>query len=162
MARRLLLIGVLLLVTVAAAGAAGGAGSSGTAVKLGHTKLGSVLVNGQGRTLYLFEADKGGKSACNGRCASFWPPLLTVGMPQAGAGVKSSLLGMAKRSDGRFQVTYANHPLYRYVKDARAGQTAGENVDAFGAEWYAVSAAGKKVEPKNSGSTPGYPGDGRR
>ena len=51
-----------------------------------------------------------------------------------------------KRADGRLQVTYNHHPLYTFVKDTGKGQTNGEDIDAFGAEWYAVSAAGAKVE----------------
>ena len=62
------------------------------------------------------------------------------------AGAKASLLGTTKRADGRLQVTYNHHPLYTFVKDTRKGQTNGEEVDAFGAEWYALSPAGTKVE----------------
>jgi predicted lipoprotein with Yx(FWY)xxD motif len=120
-----------------AASAKVGAASSG---------LGRVLVDGRGRTLYLFARDKHGKSACSGKCAGFWPPLITSGKPLATAGAKTSLLGTTKRADGRLQVTYNHHPLYTFVNDTRKGQTNGEEVDAFGAEWYAVSAAGLKVE----------------
>ena len=108
--------------------------------------LGKVLVNGHGQTLYLFEKDKHGKSACSGACANQWPPTFTTGKPHAGAGVKASLLGTTKRSDGKTQVTYAGHPLYAYVGDSRAGQANGEGSKAFGAEWYVMNAAGKKVD----------------
>jgi predicted lipoprotein with Yx(FWY)xxD motif len=132
-----------------AASAKVGAASSG---------LGRVLVDGRGRTLYLFARDKHGKSACSGKCAGFWPPLITSGKPLATAGAKTSLLGTTKRADGRLQVTYNHHPLYTFVNDTRKGQTNGEEVDAFGAEWYAVSAAGLKVEKSaatsNSGGDP--------
>jgi predicted lipoprotein with Yx(FWY)xxD motif len=57
------------------------------------SKLGKILVNGNSQTLYLFEKDKNGKSACSGACATNWPPLLTKGKPMASGGVKSSLLG---------------------------------------------------------------------
>ena len=117
-------------------------------VAVATTRLGRVLVDGRGRTLYLFEKDRHGKSACSGKCAGFWPPLITSGKPLATAGAKMSLLGTTKRGDGRLQVTYNHHPLYRFVKDTRKGQTNGEEVDAFGAEWYAVSPAGAKVEKK--------------
>jgi len=132
-----------------AASAKVGAASSG---------LGRVLVDGRGRTLYLFARDKHGKSACSGKCAGFWPPLITSGKPLATAGAKTSLLGTTKRADGRLQVTYNHHPLYTFVNDTRKGQTNGEEVDAFGAEWYAVAAAGLKVEKSaatsNSGGDP--------
>ena len=119
-------------------------------VSTGTTSLGRILVDSRGRTLYLFEKDKNGRSACTASCAGAWPPLITAGKPRAGAGVKASLLGEMKRADGRMQVTYNHHPLYLFVKDTKKGQTTGQNVDAFGAEWYAVSPSGTNVEPKTS------------
>jgi predicted lipoprotein with Yx(FWY)xxD motif len=114
-------------------------------VNLRKTKLGPVLVNSKGHTLYLFKKDKNGKSSCTGSCATSWPPLLTRGKPTAGSGVKASLLGTTRRSNGSLQVTYNKHPLYRYTLDTKAGQTKGEGVLAFGAKWYAVSAKGTAV-----------------
>jgi predicted lipoprotein with Yx(FWY)xxD motif len=103
------------------------------------------------QTLYLFEKDKNGKSACSGACATNWPPLLTKGTPKGTGGVKSSLLGTTKRSDGTTQVTYNKHPLYRFKGDAnKVGATKGEGLDAFGAEWYVVGTNGKKIEKKGS------------
>src|ERR1043166_6054437 len=96
--------------------------SSGAMVKVRSTSLGKIVVDAQGRTLYLFEKDKNHRSACSGQCAKFWPPLITSGKPRASAGVKASLLGTTKRSDGRMQVTYAGHPLYRYLEDKAPGQ----------------------------------------
>ena len=112
--------------------------------KVGH--LGKVLTNGHGQTLYLFEKDKHGKSACNGQCAAGWPPALTTGKPIAGKGVSSSKLGTTKRKDGKLQVTYNGHPLYAYIGDSKAGQAKGEGSKAFGAEWYVVNAKGNKVD----------------
>ena len=88
-------------------------------------------VDARGRTLYLFEKDKSGKSACSGKCATFWPPLMTSGKPIAAAGAKASLLGTTKRADGRLQVTQYHHPLYTFVKDTRKGQTKGQGLDFF-------------------------------
>jgi predicted lipoprotein with Yx(FWY)xxD motif len=105
-----------------------------------------MLVDGRGRTLYLFEADKGTASRCDGACASVWPPLTTAGSPVAGAGVSASKLGTAKRGDGTTEVTYHGHPLYTYAGDSPPGQTTGQGSDDFGAEWYAVSAAGTPIE----------------
>jgi predicted lipoprotein with Yx(FWY)xxD motif len=114
------------------------------AKKLG---LGTIVVDGKGMTLYMFGKDQGGKSSCDGACATAWPPLLTSGKPMPGSGVKESLLGTTRRSDGSTQVTYNNWPLYYFVKDKAPGETAGQNVDAFGAEWYVLSAAkGTKLE----------------
>ncbi|HEX7083679.1 MAG TPA: hypothetical protein VF186_06160 [Gaiellaceae bacterium] len=123
-------------------------------VQIRTTALGPILVDASGRTLYLFEADKGKKSACYGKCAALWPPLVTTGAPRAGSGAKAALLGTTKRHDGSLQVTYAGHPLYLFLKDKHAGQTSGENKDAFGAEWYALSAAGRKVEPHGKSPAP--------
>ena len=114
-------------------------------VSLRKTKLGLMLVNSRGHTLYLFAKDRNGKSACSAICARFWPPLLSQGKPTAGRGVKASLLGRTRRGNGSLQVTYNRHPLYTYALDKRAGQTNGQGSFAFGAKWYAVSAKGTAV-----------------
>jgi predicted lipoprotein with Yx(FWY)xxD motif len=129
---------------LAASSVAGNARASAT-VSLARTKLGMVLVNSRGHTLYLFAKDRNGTSACSGSCARFWPPLLSSGQPTAGSGVNRSLLGKTRRSDGRLQVTYNRHPLYTFALDKKAGQTSGQGNLAFGARWYAVSARGTKV-----------------
>lgn len=114
-------------------------------VSLHKTKLGLILVNSKGHTLYMFGKDKNGKSACSGSCVKFWPPLIRSGKPTAGPGVKASMLGMTKRSNGSLQLTYDKHPLYSFALDKQAGQTNGEGNLAFGARWYAVSARGTAV-----------------
>ena len=121
-----------------------------TTVHVAKTRLGKILVDSHGRTLYLFKKDKGKKSACSGACAQFWPPLRTSGKPKAGSGAKASLLGTTKRSDGKPQVTYNGHPVYGFVMDKKAGDTNGEGVTAFGAKWFAISASGKQVSPKTA------------
>jgi predicted lipoprotein with Yx(FWY)xxD motif len=115
-------------------------------VGVANTPLGRVVVDSNGRTLYLFEKDKNRRSACSGRCAKFWPPLLTHGKPVARAGAKQSLLGTIRRANGSQQVTYAGHPLYRNAQDRRPGQTKGEGSLLFGAGRDALSPAGKKIE----------------
>ena len=134
--------------------------SGGGKVAVANTALGRILVDGRGRTLYLFQKDKHGTSACSGSCAGFWPPLITSGKPLATAGARPSLLGTTRRADGRLQVTYNHHPLYTFVKDTRKGQTNGEELNVFGAEWYAVSAAGAKIEKKDATSSGGDPSPG--
>ncbi|MFC4898596.1 hypothetical protein ACFQVD_29875 [Streptosporangium amethystogenes subsp. fukuiense] len=114
-------------------------------VRLGDTKIGKVLVGEGDRTLYLFEKDKGGKSSCSGPCAQAWPPYLTDERPRAGKGVKEKLLGTTKRDDGTAQVTYNGHPLYYFIKDTKAGETNGQDLNSFGDDWYAVDADGKKA-----------------
>jgi predicted lipoprotein with Yx(FWY)xxD motif len=114
-------------------------------IKTHSSPLGRILVDANGRTLYLFAKDKH-TSTCSGACAAYWPPVLTRGKPIARAGAKASLLGTVRRSNGSMQVTYAGHPLYRFALDTKAGQTKGEGRDDFGAEWDAVTPAGKHAE----------------
>jgi predicted lipoprotein with Yx(FWY)xxD motif len=138
--------------------------SKGAVVSTAKTSLGRIIVGSNGRTLYLFEKDRNGKSACSGQCAVFWPPLITSGKPGVTGGAKASLIGTTRRADGRLQVTYNHHPLYTFVKDKKAGQTNGEGVNAFGAGWDAMSPAGARIEkpsapsPGGSGGYGGYGG----
>jgi predicted lipoprotein with Yx(FWY)xxD motif len=128
------------------------AGAKGPVVSTTKTSLGRILIDSRGRTLYLFEKDRHGKTACTGQCAAFWPPLIASGKPRATRAAKTSRLGTTKRPDGRLQVTYNHHPLYTFAKDKMKGQTSGEEVEAFGAEWYVVSPAGARVEKQTSSS----------
>ena len=105
-----------------------------------------MVVDSRGRTLYLFEKDKGRSSTCYGACASYWPPLTTAGKPRAGQGVHAALLGTTKRKDGRVEVTYAGHPLYYFAGDMKRGDLKGEGLNQFGAGWDVVSPTGKKIE----------------
>jgi predicted lipoprotein with Yx(FWY)xxD motif len=147
--RSLAVLGLAAALGTAGFLAAGSIASSATGtnatVSLRTTKLGPVLVNSRGHTLYLFRKDRNDKSACTGTCAQFWPPLLNRGKASAGPGVKASMLGTIRRSNGSLQVTYNRHPLYSYTLDKRAGQTNGEAILAFGAKWYAVSSRGAAV-----------------
>jgi predicted lipoprotein with Yx(FWY)xxD motif len=108
--------------------------------------LGQILVDGNGRALYLFEADRGTSSSCYDACAGVWPPLTTSGTPVAGAGVTQSLLTTTTRNDGSAEVVYNGHPLYYFISDKQAGDTTGQGLSSFGADWYVLSAAGTKVD----------------
>jgi predicted lipoprotein with Yx(FWY)xxD motif len=110
-----------------------------------NSKLGKILVDGGGKTLYLFEKDTGSASTCYGACATYWPPVLTDGAPKAGAGIDAMLLGTTKRTDGTTEVTYGGHPLYYVVTDHNPGDATGQDVTNFGAAWYVVGPDGKKV-----------------
>lgn len=110
-----------------------------------NSRLGQILVDASGRTLYLFAADKGTASVCYADCAAAWPPVLTTGAPQADAGVDPSLLGTTMRNDGTAEVTYAGHPLYYFIADKKPGDATGEGVNGFGAPWYVLSASGMQV-----------------
>ena len=138
------------------------AASAGATVNVGSGSLGSYLVDSQGRTLYLFEKDTGTKSMCSGACASLWPPSTTSGRPTAGSKVDAAMLGTSTRSDGKSQLTYNGHPLYRYSGDGAAGDTSGQGLTAFGGSWFVVSPAGQKIAGQattsgtNGGGSYGY------
>jgi predicted lipoprotein with Yx(FWY)xxD motif len=151
----------LVALTVAACGGGGSAAtaatpktSSGASATVGVSKssLGSILVNSNGRTLYLFKADSATTSACSGACASAWPPLLVTGKPTAGTGLTASKLGTITRSGGNQQVTYNGHPLYTFVKDQKLGDVNGQGVTAFGASWFALSPSGNQASAPASSS----------
>jgi predicted lipoprotein with Yx(FWY)xxD motif len=149
------------MIAVAIAGCGGGSGnanatpsttttkqpsaSGGATVNVRSTSLGKILVDSSGRSLYLFEKDTGSKSTCFGACATAWPPFRTNGKPMASTGVTAALLGTTTRSDGNPEVTYNGHPLYSYAGDQKAGDTNGQALNQFGAPWYVVSPAGKKI-----------------
>ncbi|HET7466892.1 MAG TPA: hypothetical protein VFL29_09500 [Candidatus Dormibacteraeota bacterium] len=121
------------------------ASAGGTVINVASTRLGTILVDGSGRTLYLFVADKGTSSVCYGQCATYWPPVLTKGSPSAGAGVDAALLGTTSRSDGTVEVTYGGHPLYYFITDKKAGDVTGQGINGFGGPWYVVAPSGMQV-----------------
>jgi predicted lipoprotein with Yx(FWY)xxD motif len=120
--------------------------SATSTVATKSSSLGTFLVDAKGQTLYLWDADHGSMSTCNGECATDWPPLTTKSAPKAGAGVKASLLGTTKRADGTQEVTYAGHPLYTFAGDTAPGQTTGQGSGAFGAPWWVVTPAGQAIQ----------------
>jgi predicted lipoprotein with Yx(FWY)xxD motif len=119
--------------------------TGGTTVAVAKSRLGSILVDSRGITLYDFVKDKRGTSSCYGACAALWPPLITKGKPHAGHGVRASLLGTTRRKDGKLEVTYNHHPLYYYVSDRKPGQTTGQRLNQFGGLWWVLSPSGKEI-----------------
>jgi predicted lipoprotein with Yx(FWY)xxD motif len=111
------------------------------------SRFGEILVDGQGRALYLFAADKTSASTCYGACATAWPPLLT----EKGATIDAmhmataSLTGTTTRNDGTVQVTYNGHPLYYFQGDTKPGQVTCQAVVNFGAAWYVVDPHGNAI-----------------
>jgi predicted lipoprotein with Yx(FWY)xxD motif len=130
---------------IAAVAFANGTKSGGTTIAVAKTRIGRILVDSKGITLYDFVTDKGGVSGCYGACAALWPPLITKGKPHAGPGVRASLLGTTKRKDGKLEVTYNHHPLYYFVTDRKPGQTTGQGVNQFGGPWWVLSPAGREI-----------------
>jgi predicted lipoprotein with Yx(FWY)xxD motif len=158
--KKLLTAGTVLLATAALLAACGGGGgdnketkkrsapattaaATGPAtVKTGQTGIGTVLVDADGKTLYLFANDQGTTSAVPANIAQAWPPLTVTGSPVAGPGLDKSKLGTAPQPDGQTFVTYNGHLLYRFSGDASAGQTNGHKL---GNIWYAVTATGERA-----------------
>ena len=154
---RILMVAALALAATVLTAAAVADNKGSAVVKIGPSKLGRILVDSHGKTLYLWAHDRGSRSTCYGQCAAYWPPLTTAGKPIARSGARSALLGTTRRADGRMQVTYNHHPLYYFVGDKRAGQTAGEGLTGFGGRWDPLSAAGNAVRKGGStGSGSGY------
>ena len=117
-----------------------------TAITVGSAAgVGKVIVDPKGMTLYYFQKDQGGKSACYGACEQAWPPQISEGKPQAGEGAMASKLGTTTRKDGTTQVTYAGWPLYTFVEDKKPGEDNGTDSKAFGASWYPLHPNGEKA-----------------
>jgi predicted lipoprotein with Yx(FWY)xxD motif len=147
--KNVLRVGVTAVVAFALAGTAVAEGkptARSATLTTASSSLGRIVVNGQGRTLYLFEKDAHAHSACSGLCATYWPPVLTSGKAVAIKGAKQSLIGSIARADGSRQVTYAGHPLYLFSGDTARGQTNGEGLQDFGAGWYALAPSGTKID----------------
>jgi predicted lipoprotein with Yx(FWY)xxD motif len=156
----------LVALAVSACGGGGGAATAATppaasktkttptqtaTVRVANSRLGRILVDSTGHTLYLFKADSGTSSACSGACAVAWPPLRTGATPAVAGGANAALLRTIPRSDGAPQVTYNGHPLYTFVKDHKPGDVNGQGLTAFGAAWFAVSPAGNQISSHPTG-----------
>ena len=129
-------------------------GADRAAVRVERTKLGPILVDGHGHTLYLYLKDHHGTSACYGACARIWPPVLASAAPVAGPGVAGAKLTTTRRSDHTRQLVYNGHPLYALAADARPGEMDGEG---FLGTWFVVSPAGDRVAKPGASSSPeGY------
>jgi predicted lipoprotein with Yx(FWY)xxD motif len=131
--------------------------------------VGTVLVNGDGRTLYMLTAEQGGKIVCtvSSGCTKYWSPAtLPVGVSSgvAGSGAQASLLGTVKDASGQSRLTYGGWPVYTFVGDTSSGVAKGQGVSSFGGTWWAINAAGMPVTSPSGGSTsttkapPGYSG----
>ena len=120
----------------------------GQAVRVARSKLGPILVNGQGHTLYLSLKDRHGESNCYGGCARVWPPAIASGVPRVGPGVAAGKLTTTRRTDHKRQLVYNGHPLYAMSADTRPGDMAGQG---FLGTWFVVSPAGRGIgKPRTS------------
>ena len=123
-------------------------------VKVGQSRLGPILVDGSGRTVYYFTQDKPKRALCTSdylNCTTMWPPLMTTGRPHGEAGVKTGLLQVLHRTKpAGSQVTYHGHPLYRYVDDKKPGDMAGQALYDY---WYVLSPSGRPIKRNNRSRT---------
>jgi predicted lipoprotein with Yx(FWY)xxD motif len=131
--------------TTKPASANSGGGTAAVVTAASAPKLGRIIVDSKGFTLYDFHKDKGTTSSCYGGCAQVWPPLITEGKPEAGEGAMGPKLGTSERKDGTVQVTYAGHPLYTYTGDTKPGDANGNDFSSFGAQWYALLPSGEEA-----------------
>lgn len=147
-------LAVLVIALVSrSSGSHGGSASASAGLHVGTSKYGPILVDAEGRTLYLFISDKHGESSCYGACAKVWPPLLESGAAKPGKGVTAALMTPVRRRDGTSQVAYHHHPLYRMSADKRPGQMAGQ---AFLGTWFVVSPHGNAITGGVKPSSGGY------
>ena len=135
-------VAVILLTRSSSPAAPRAAPPAAPSVRVAQTKLGRILVNSEGRTLYLYVKDRGTKSACSRRCAQVWPPATVTGAPTAGPGVAAAKLTTTKGANNGRQLVYNGHPLYTLSADVRPGQINGEG---FLGTWFVISAAGQRI-----------------
>jgi predicted lipoprotein with Yx(FWY)xxD motif len=140
----------------AATGSAPAPGATGAVVTTASTSLGTILVDGTGRTVYDFANDTGTASTCNGSCAAVWHPVVSPAtLPTPPAGV-TGRLGSTTRSDGSSQLTVAGHPVYTFTGDGGPGETKGQGVRLNGGLWTVVSPAGSPVTDTAPSSSSTY------
>lgn len=119
--------------------------AAGATLMVSDSPLGEIVVDGDGRTLYLLTSDSPDESTCSGDCANAWPPLTADEDPTAGEGADESLLGTIEREDGSTQVTYGDWPLYYFQGDAAPGEVNGQGIESFGGVWWVVAPSGEAI-----------------
>ena len=163
--------GVLLLAACGGGGSGYGGSSSGsdnqgapTAGRIGvaTTPAGKVLVDPEGRTLYVFAPDSRGHSTCTGSCESYWPPVPGADAKRGATAAVTATLGTIKRADGSSQLTADGYPVYTYVGDHAEGQSNGQGTNLSGGLWWVVSPSGARVTtaPASSSGASGAGGGG--
>jgi len=118
----------------------------GTRIVAAGSEFGTMLFDGTGQAIYLFDIETTAKPECYDACAEAWPPVLTTGDPLAGPGVESSLLATTERTDGTIQVTYNDHPLYFYAHENKH-EVRCHDIFLNGGNWYVVQPGGDAAPP---------------
>jgi predicted lipoprotein with Yx(FWY)xxD motif len=119
--------------------------AASSAISVRQTSFGKALTDANGRTLYLFAADRPNVSRLSAAGRAFWPPFTSSAKPSATGGAQAGAIGSVAGTTGARQVTYNGHPLYYFVGDRTPGQTAGQALNQFGARWYVVSPSGGAI-----------------
>lgn len=117
--------------------------AAGTTIVVRGSEFGTMLFGPKRQAIYIFQKDRRNRSNCYGECARLWPPVYSNGRPNAGRGVKASLLGTTKRRGGRMQVTYNGKPLYYYANEG-PGEVRCHNVFLNGGLWWVIGPNGKR------------------
>jgi predicted lipoprotein with Yx(FWY)xxD motif len=146
--RRILTLLVFMAICGLLSASVAGAGASGPTLQLRKTKIGTILVNARGFTVYAYTADGRNKNVCAAEsgCPTIWPAVTSAGAPSLGRGLKSSLVRRIRVRGVGEQLTYAGHPLYTYISDSGPGQTFYVNVFEFRGRWPAINASGQEVK----------------
>jgi predicted lipoprotein with Yx(FWY)xxD motif len=118
---------------------------AGASISVEQTSIGKAITDAQGRTLYLFAADKPNLSTLSAAGRAFWPPFTSTSRPSAAGGALAGKIGVVSNAAGTSQVTYNGHPLYYFVGDRKPGQITGQGLNQFGARWYVLSPAGGAI-----------------
>ncbi|MEX1037836.1 MAG: hypothetical protein WDZ96_03155 [Acidimicrobiia bacterium] len=135
---------------------AGGDQEAMDGVHTAQTELGTILVDPNGFTLYIFAADSGGESTCYDACADLWPPI--PANTAISSELDGSLFGGTTRTDGSEQLTVNGMPLYLYTPDTSPGDTLGQD---FNGVWFVVDADGEVIGgPEASSESSGPTDDG--
>jgi predicted lipoprotein with Yx(FWY)xxD motif len=117
----------------------------GQVIKSGDSEFGTILFDGDGRAIYIWEVETTPTAECYGDCAEAWPPVLTDGTPTAIGAVDGKLLGTTQRTDGKMQVTYNGHPLYYYAHE-EAGEVKCHNIRTHGGLWWVIQPSGVRAD----------------
>ncbi len=136
--------------------------AASSAIGIRSTSLGKMLVDANGRTLYLFEGDRANVSTLSAAGAAVWPRFVSAGPVKAENGAQAALIGTTTSPTGVKQLTYEGHPLYYYVGDSSPGSTGGQGLNEFGALWYVLGPSGKAIThaPSTSSTAPAAPAAG--
>ena len=116
--------------------------AGGVVVTTRGSRFGTMLFDGAGQAIYLFDKETTRRPECYGGCAAAWPPVLSRGQPRARGEVRPGLLGTVRRGDGSRQVTYGGHPLYYYAHE-QPGQVLCHDVAEYGGVWLVVTPTGR-------------------